>query len=308
MMRRLVLGCGLALLALPVAAAAAASGVAGLPMFEGATAYGGDACLDCHDEDKADFFAHTAHGTAAIPGTELASCEAGHGPGSLHVDEGGEGPILGPSMIAELGADAANVMCTQCHGVQGDTWHAGPHAGADLNCFVCHGDVVHAADAVTPARDFRVAGEFCLQCHQEQTADFRLPYRHRVLENEVACMDCHSPHGELEATWGFEGRDSACLGCHVEMAGPFVFEHEGVSGEDCTACHRPHGSINDKLLVQDENGLCLQCHYEPGFLGGDAPDGFDVTAHAGLLGGQSRCYDCHVEVHGSNLDPNFRDR
>ena len=30
-------------------------------------------------------------------------------------------------------------------------------------------------------------------------------------------------------------------------------------------------------------------------------------AHAGILTGEARCYDCHREVHGSNVDPAFRD-
>lgn len=308
MNHRLVLACGLVLLAVPLSVAAGGNSVAGLAMFEGATAYGADTCLDCH-EDADQFFLHTAHAGAVVPGSELAACEACHGPGSLHVDEEGDGPILGPAALAELGGDRGNLMCTQCHTSQADTWHEGPHSSTDLNCFTCHGDVVHTSDAVTPVVEFRVAAEFCLQCHADQTSDFRLPSRHRVMENEVACHDCHSPHGELEATFGFEGPDQVCLTCHTEMIGPFVFEHEGVASEDCTACHRPHGSINDKLLVQDSNGLCLQCHYEPGFLGDEAPDGFDVTVHAGwALGAQQHCYDCHVEIHGSNLDPTFLDR
>ena len=304
----LVLACGIVLLAASMSLAAGGNGIADLPMFQGAMAEGAEACIDCHEDLDQDYL-HTAHFDAFVPGTELGSCEACHGPGSLHVEEEGDGPIFGPTILAELGIDAGNMMCSQCHTAQNDTWHEGPHGSAELACFTCHTDVVHTTSDVTPMSEFRVSSEFCLQCHEDQMTDFRMPSRHRVLENEVACMDCHSPHGELEASFGFEGRDEVCLTCHTEMSGPFVFEHEGVSSEDCTACHSPHGSINDKLLVQDSNGLCLQCHYEPGFLGVDAPDGFDVTQHAGwALGAQQNCYDCHVEIHGSNIDPNFQDR
>ncbi len=304
MTRRNVLACGLLVLAWPVLAMSAGGYAAEFPTLEGASYVGSATCLDCHD-DVADFFRHTPHAVErgfTVPGTDVASCEACHGPGSLHVAGDGDGPIAGPSLLAGLDAAARRTMCTQCHTPKGDTWHAGPHADADLDCFTCHTDVVHAVSDVRPAADFRVQGEFCLQCHQDRTADFRMPYRHRVLEGEIGCTDCHSPHGELEASYGIAGADQACFRCHTEMAGPFVFEHEGVAGDGCTACHMPHGSINDKLLVQDANGLCLQCHYEPGFPTiGDVP-------HGAMLAQESRCYDCHHEIHGSNLDPNFQDR
>ena len=96
------------------------------------------------------------------------------------------------------------------------------------------------------------------------------------------------------------------MGCHTEMAGPFVFEHEGVSGEDCIACHQPHGSMHDKLLATDGSTLCLQCHFESAFAPDDAWALGD-TPHGAYLGGESRCHDCHTEIHGSNVSPAFRD-
>ena len=100
------------------------------------------------------------------------------------------------------------------------------------------------------------------------------------------------------------------------MAGPFVFEHEGVDGEECLSCHQPHGSQHDKMLTQDGNGLCLQCHFEAGF-NNDIIDpetgernnwAIGDFNHGGLIAGEARCYDCHREVHGSNINPNFLDQ
>lgn len=303
MTRRDVLACGFMLLACP--ALAVGGGFAtDHPALAGATYVGSDTCLDCHD-DAGEFFHATPHSvdrSLSVPGTDVTSCEACHGPGSLHVENDGDGGILGPDQIAAMSPAHAVAMCTQCHASQGDVWHMGPHAGSDMGCLECHADVVHVDTDIRPVGSFRLESGFCLQCHEDQTTDFRMPYRHRVLEGEVSCSDCHSPHGEREARWGIEGRDEACLRCHTEMAGPFVFEHEGVAGEDCTACHRPHGGINDKLLVQDANGLCLQCHVE------DAYPTFGEVDHGFMLGQEARCYDCHHEIHGSNLDPNFQDR
>ncbi|MBK7703560.1 MAG: DmsE family decaheme c-type cytochrome [bacterium] len=302
MLRLLILIAGL--LTLLAVVAAAGGGFAervGVP--SGAAYVGSQACLDCHDEAGA-FYQHTPHSVeraAIAPGTGASACEACHGPGSLHVEAGGEGPIFGRAVLSALDAEDRAEMCLQCHQDKRATWSGSPHAGGPTDCAACHTDVVHGGGSAQAPSAFRIAGEFCLQCHAAQAADFRLPFRHRVLEGEVSCQDCHAVHGAAPAAAPLGDLNAACLNCHTEMAGPFLFEHEAVSAEDCTACHRPHGSINDKLLTQDGNSLCLQCHFEPGYptIGG--------VNHGGFLGSEARCYDCHHEIHGSNLNPTFLD-
>lgn len=277
----------------------AIAGTGYLDQFEipaGAAYAGAHSCLDCHD-DVAAAYAHSPHAVdlgLAVPGTGAASCEACHGPGSLHVAGDGEGFILGAAQLGGLDEDGLVLMCTQCHTGQGLVWGEGHHVGTGTTCASCHADQVHFAVQALPAADYRNPAEFCLQCHPGQVADFRMPFRHRVLEGQVGCADCHDPHAGFATGWN--GLNETCLACHVEMSGPFVFEHDGVAGEDCTICHRPHGSLNDKLLVQDGNGLCLQCHFESGLTFGD-------TGHQGILVNEARCYDCHGEVHGSHTSP-----
>lgn len=270
---------------------------------------GAGECIACH-EDIGEFYAHSPHSpdlALAVPGRpEASACEACHGPGSLHVDEGGEGWILTGDDFAALDDAGHTAMCTQCH-VGVDLKYAdGPHAGTGVSCADCHGDQVHFGGAARPAGDFRNGSEFCLQCHAPVTAQFRMPHRHRVLEGQVSCADCHDHHGGVATdTWG--GLNDTCLQCHAEKAGPFVFEHGGVTGESCLECHSPHGSQHDALLVQDGNGLCLQCHYDVTF---NAGDGFDLggVSHENMLTGERRCYDCHREVHGSNISPAYMDQ
>jgi DmsE family decaheme c-type cytochrome len=270
---------------------------------------GSAACLDCHGDIGA-FYAQGPHAVErglVVPGTGVSACEACHGPGSAHVAAGGEGQIIGSGLLAGLDTDRRLTMCTQCHAQHGTVWQDGPHAGADISCNDCHTDQAHFGGRAVAAPQFRNPSEFCLQCHAEQTSDFRLPFRHRVLENQVACVDCHDPHAGQDRD-RLDGLNNICLGCHQEMSGPFVFEHDGVSGEGCTACHKPHGSNHDKLLLTEGNSLCLQCHFDAEF---NSDDNWTVgnTAHAGFaLGNEGRCLDCHTEIHGSNVSPTFRNQ
>lgn len=274
----------------------------------GAEYIGSEDCAMCHD-DIGEFYQHSAHAPErglAAPGTGVYGCEACHGPSSLHVDGGGDGWLLTGAMLNSLDGDQRSAMCTQCHVSMDLHYPDSPHAGTGVSCADCHGDQVHYGAEARPAAEFRNRSEFCLQCHPATVAEFRLPSRHKVLEGHLSCSDCHDHHrGMDQAAW--DGVNQTCLGCHPQMAGPFVFEHSAVVGEECLSCHQPHGSHHDALLSQDGNSLCLQCHFEVAFSPGDnwALGGVN---HAGLLAGEARCYDCHREVHGSNVSPSYRDQ
>lgn len=282
--------------------------LSGFELPEEATYVGSETCLDCHD-DIGSFYAHSPHSVEkrlTIPGTDIASCEACHGPGSIHVEDEDVEAIVNIEMMAGMSDAQHDLMCRQCHIAVHHGYTTGPHGGPGISCADCHGDQVHYAVAAKPAVEFRNETEFCLQCHTDSAVDFRLPSRHRVLENEMTCGDCHDPHRGFP-TAGWNGLNDSCLACHTEMAGPFIFEHDGVQGEDCTVCHKPHGSMHDKLLVADGNTLCLQCHYETTFNQGD---GFEIGGvnHRRMLDNGMACFDCHTEIHGSNVAPAFRDQ
>ena len=328
-MQRLLLTLVGLLLLLPIQTSANTGFVGRLELVPEATYVGSETCLDCHDE-VGEFYTESPHAVdrnLAVPGTVISGCEACHGPGSLHVEEDGDGFILGSEILGELKEADRVAMCTQCHTAHRVEWPDGPHAGSGITCDDCHADQVHFGGSATPAVEFGNPAEFCLQCHTEQVGDFRMPFRHRVLEGQITCGDCHDPHAGPADT-GWNGMNETCLACHVEMAGPFVFEHEGVADEDCTVCHRPHGSMHDKLLTSDGNTLCLQCHFDivsiVGDLGdddafphgevtqpcanchGSVPSG--INPHDQIASGEARCYDCHYEIHGSNVSPTLRNQ
>jgi len=60
--------------------------------------------------------------------------------------------------------------------------------------------------------------------------------------------------------------EEACLKCHSDKRGPFVYEHAPVRVDGCETCHMPHGSTNSRLLRRPVVfTLCLECHNGSGF-------------------------------------------
>lgn len=259
---------------------------------------GSSACLDCH-ETIGDFYA------ASEFHSKNPGCETCHGPGSLHRAAEGEGHIVGATALAAMSPRGRSSMCLGCHAEKASTWMASDHAKGQLACYDCHSDGAHFKQpgAVDPVSAFSDKSAFCTQCHAQDATGFQQPFHHPVPEGEMGCMDCHSPHGENKATPAFAafGKDEACARCHAREAGPVVFKHAAMD-EGCGTCHDAHGSPLPGQLTQDGNGLCLQCHLEPGF---PTIAGVD---HAAKLAGGARCYDCHVEVHGSDSDPSLLGR
>jgi DmsE family decaheme c-type cytochrome len=161
--------------------------------------------------------------------------------------------------------------------------------------------------------------ETCYGCHLEIRARFELPFKHRVNEGAIDCTDCHNPHGAPVATWRTAqspqmvthalGNDIACVKCHSDKRGPFVYEHAPVRVEGCTMCHNPHGSVNPRLLARPATfTLCLECHNNVmGF--GTREEGVPApsrSSHNLANPAFQNCLNCHVRIHGSNVDALFR--
>ena len=95
----------------------------------------------------------------------------------------------------------------------------------------------------------------------------------------------------------------ACVSCHTEKKGPFVYPHGNYSG-DCLTCHEAHGSNNTKMLKQASlYGLCLSCHTRIGVttattLGSQPPSIHNINQPR-----YQNCTTCHTAIHGSNRSP-----
>jgi predicted CXXCH cytochrome family protein len=265
----------------------------------------------------------------------VTGCETCHGPGQAHAEaeENAAGDAAkekaGTKLIfAFNGSPKENSeRCMSCHitSQQQEGFAHSQHAAAGVACSECH-----AAHLVKEAKNqgkgspalaqeafYQVpqlpetvrwlhnsllkASEpgLCFSCHGNVQAQFALPVHHRVPEGLIKCSDCHNPHGSMNRASLNATNWETCVKCHVEKRGPYVYEHAAVRVEGCVVCHNPHGSTNHFMLVRREGRqLCLQCH-----TGFHSQPGVPHSRLSFQTSGE--CTRCHVEVHGSELDPDF---
>ncbi|MFP6656102.1 MAG: cytochrome c3 family protein [Myxococcota bacterium] len=278
-----------------------------------ATAVGSETCSDCHSSEP-DFYRVGHHRSAFFQDETSAGCESCHGNGSVHVDffyendeyeEDEPSDLIGIEDLGGFSSGERSALCQQCHQQDFPLWPLSDHAQSGIGCWNCHADDLHSPppgiDAKPAELNAQSDNDFCVQCHADVDAEFKLQYHHRVPEGQMNCADCHSIHGEAPTNAVLHGDNARCYECHAEFKGPFVFEHLGTE-ESCDNCHAPHGSPNNKLLIANNNSLCVQCHFQgPTAFFGRVP-------HAEFLGGGALCYDCHSHVHGSNSNRNLNPR
>jgi DmsE family decaheme c-type cytochrome len=245
---------------------------------------------------------HTKHARPNDPrgpfGHGGLQCEACHGPGAAHVDEGGDvSKIIVFGLKSHSSTAAQNAQCLGCHGSNAaHNWASSAHAASDVACASCH--KLHAAKDPVQVTASQI--EVCSTCHQAQHSDLLKPSHHPLREGTMACTACHSPHGSTARAQLVKNTvNETCTTCHAEYRGPFLWEHQPVT-EDCTNCHNPHGTTQPALLKLRPPFLCQTCHEGAGH-----PS--IVNTPQGLAGGNpsayllvSGCVNCHSQVHGSN--------
>lgn len=285
---------------------------------------GSEACKDCH-EDQFKAFSHTTHARLATISSwkgKVTGCEACHGPGKAHLEEGDPKKIIS---FKGKSSKETSETCLTCHAgkEEHNNFRRGEHWRNDVGCADCH--TAHARDlhasnpgsntlvseATRRNRDLLAANmlrgsepQLCINCHSETKAQFSRPFHHKVLEGQIKCSDCHNPHGgfELKQARLSTGADAGCLKCHADKQGPFVFEHAPLKVEGCSSCHTPHGSANAKLLARSHvRQLCLECHSNAHEIG--APDTPNFHNQATLR--YQNCTTCHAKIHGSHVDRFF---
>ncbi len=281
---------------------------------------GSETCRGCH-ESQFDKVAGTKHGklgTLAAWKGKVVGCESCHGPGKAHVEGGGDKSKI--KVFKNMNSKAVSETCLTCHAGKEshNNFRRGEHWRNNVGCTDCHsphgadhanampGSIEFVADAAkqkpnraTSAMLKSSEPQLCMSCHNETKAQFTKPFHHKVLEGTMTCSDCHNPHGGFESkqTKLAVGLDAACIKCHSNKQGPFVFEHAPLKVEGCAACHTPHGSSNPKLLKRSSvRQLCLECHSS--ITEQSAPD--TPSFHNQATVRYQNCTICHAAIHGSN--------
>ncbi|HWR51904.1 MAG TPA: DmsE family decaheme c-type cytochrome [Bryobacteraceae bacterium] len=285
------------------------------PLPDAAAYAGSEVCRKCHLNVWNGFFRNPHFKSLAAPEpAKDAGCEGCHGPGARHVAAmGGKATIIA---FSELSKTAAMAKCLACHVRDEGKSHIrrSSHTLANVVCTDCHSIHRSPVPRNLLARQQR---DLCYACHANVRAQFSMPSKHRVNEGLMQCTDCHNPHGASPPSWRMglrprmveqaSGPEEACIKCHSDKRGPFVFEHAAVRVDGCETCHTPHGSTNAKLLRRPVTfTLCLECHSGAGNFGRQS-DGITLTpVFHNMTDPQFQyCTSCHVRIHGSNADPRF---
>jgi DmsE family decaheme c-type cytochrome len=242
-----------------------------------------ETCGVCHD-DIAKAFTGQPH--AALKGKTCTAC---HGSAQKHIDQEGDGGVF--AFKATDAPAEKSSRCQTCHQKDNPEFALSPHAQSALDCTSCHS--IHATTSYPHMLKTTVSMN-CATCHQDVYAQFQQNERHRLLEGVMNCTSCHNPHEPATRVRLGGFKQEACLKCHADKGGPFLYEHLASRIEGCTICHEPHGSNNRHMLVQQGIAdLCFSCHAE-------AP-----AWHANFTSAGTNCVTCHSAIHGSNLDPRF---
>jgi DmsE family decaheme c-type cytochrome len=276
-----------------------------------ATYVGSETCGACH-EDIGKAFAKSPHETVEKGETKYGfkgqACESCHGPGSNHVMTLSAADIHNPAKMPPAEVDKT---CLGCHRNQPTTSGRleSSHAHNAIACTSCH--FVHARGPNGLVSRVKAdINQQCESCHLEVKASFAEPFKHRVPENAMTCVDCHNPHGSFKpGMMRFaNANERGCLSCHNDKRGPFAFEHAPVREEGCQSCHMPHGSPNAKMLTRQEVRLvCLECHANlPSANASKSVTGVVPPAFHDLTSPRFRnCTICHQKIHGSHIDRNL---
>ncbi len=257
---------------------------------EGAEYVGMGPCIGCHQRYH-ETWSDTVHGKLLLSDDlpkEKRTCEACHGPGSLHIEHGDPTKIV---RFPKLDTKGTTAICLKCHQnlINSHDFQRTPHAMSKLKCTTCHNLMAEKAPGLLKEKQ----EDLCFKCHATIRAATNNFSHHPIPEGTMHCYTCHDVHsGKHDYMLRNDVRE-LCSKCHADRKGPFVYEHspnQSGFGGDCTTCHNPHGSPNPSMTIMADRGLCMRCHTG---MTNHQPE-FTCTAPG-----------CHHYIHGSNSSDLF---
>ncbi|QDT10635.1 tetratricopeptide repeat protein [Planctomycetes bacterium K23_9] len=191
-------------------------------------------CADCHSTDlKRNFDVATATYHTTFSEIDV-SCEACHGPGSMHVELANKKSLFwdrnhGYGLARLKGEDPEPQLqaCAPCHsrrGVLDSTFHAGEKFHDFFSLELLQPQTYHDDGQIKD--EVYVYGSFI---------------QSKMYHKGIRCTDCHDPHSlELK-----HPGNETCTSCHQHAAGKYdVPSHHhhapGTAGAMCVNCHMPH--------------------------------------------------------------------
>lgn len=242
-------------------------------------------CADCHSTNLKRNFDPVANQYHTTFSEIDVSCEACHGPGSLHVELANEKSFFwdrhhGYGLAKLKGPDPEPQLqsCAPCHSRRGlldDAFKPGDLFTDHYQLELMQPSTYHADGQIKD--EVYVYGSFI---------------QSRMYHKGIRCTDCHDPHSLKLKHNGNE----TCTSCHQHSAGKYdVPSHHhhavGTPGAMCVNCHMPHTTYMDVDQRRDHS------------LRVPRPD-LSVK-----LGTPNACSHCHVadqlESLGGDLKVNF---
>ena len=179
------------------------------PSIPGATFVGTQECATCHEELVRDFRS-ADHSKLQAKGKNAVDmgCESCHGPGSKHVEAGGDkASIVNPKKSPET--------CFQCHldkKAEFSLPYTHPVLAGKMSCIDCHSP--HKGNAIKGGgTQLKGKNEICSECHTQQRGPF--VFTHDAVRE--GCSACHSPHGSVNQKMLTERNANLCLKCHFQQ-------------------------------------------------------------------------------------------
>lgn len=229
-------------------------------------------CADCHSTKvERKFDVRNVHFHTSFSEVDV-SCEACHGPASLHVQAAGKWSpfwdrVHGKGLVKLKGPDPKPQIetCAPCHARRFEVY-PGFQAGQPL--------LDHFAPELLDRDVYHPDGQIRPEHEGFEYASFLMSKMYR---KEVRCTDCHQPHsGKLLA----EG-NNLCVRCH--QAAKFDtpshhFHKEGTKGASCVECHMPESLYMEVDPRRDHSiriprpdvsaklgtpNACNRCHTKP---------------------------------------------
>lgn len=235
-------------------------------------------CADCHSTNlQRNFDDDTQRYHTTFTDIDV-SCEACHGPGSLHTELANSRSLFwdrnhGYGLAALKGDDPEPQLqsCAPCHSRRGLL--DGSFTAGDL--FHDHYDLERLTEAT-----YHADGQI-----KDEVYVFGSFIQSKMYHKGIRCTDCHDPH-TLELK---HPGNETCTSCHQHAAGKYdvpAHHHHpvGTEGAKCVNCHMPHTTY---MAIDERRDHSLRV---------PRPD-LSVK-----LGTPNACSSCHVEDQRKNLD------